>query len=88
MYVIADYSDIVAFGLIAVMATGIVWAVRHHVLRIHPLILVLLVIGGLVYFNLPRIMFDHPDGISLDDVSPRRIAQELGPAPVGAKACS
>src|SRR5450755_2093946 len=58
MYVIADYSDIVAFGLIAVMASGIVWAVRHHVLRIHPLILVLLVIGGLVYFNLPRIMFD------------------------------
>ncbi len=26
---------------------------------------------------LPRIMFDHPDGISLDDVSPRAIAQAL-----------
>src|SRR5476651_2087981 len=58
MYIIADYSDVVAFGLIAVMATGIVWSVRHHVLRFHPLILVLLVVGGLVYFNLPRIMFD------------------------------
>jgi hypothetical protein len=58
MYVIADYSDIVAFGLIAVMATGIVWAVRHHVLRFHPLILMLLVVGGAVYFTLPRIMFD------------------------------
>ena len=26
---------------------------------------------------LPRIMFDHPDGISLDDISPRPIAQTL-----------
>jgi putative radical SAM enzyme (TIGR03279 family) len=26
---------------------------------------------------LPRIMFDHPDGISLDDVSPNEIAREL-----------
>jgi hypothetical protein len=58
MYVIADYSDFVAFSLVAVMATGIVWAVRHHVLRFHPLVLVLLVVGGVVYFNLPRIMFD------------------------------
>jgi hypothetical protein len=58
MYVITDYSDIVAFGLVAVMITGIVWAVRHHVLRFHPLVLVLLVVGGTVYFNLPRIMFD------------------------------
>jgi hypothetical protein len=58
MYVIADYSDIVAFGLVAIMVTGIVWAVRHHVLRFHPLILLLLVVGGAVYFALPRIMFD------------------------------
>jgi putative radical SAM enzyme (TIGR03279 family) len=27
---------------------------------------------------LPRIMFDHPDGISLDDVAPEEIACELG----------
>lgn len=27
---------------------------------------------------LPRIMFDHPDGISLDDVHPQQIAQALG----------
>jgi putative radical SAM enzyme (TIGR03279 family) len=27
---------------------------------------------------LPRIMFDHPDGISLDDISPQQIAQTLG----------
>ncbi|MCS7061395.1 MAG: DUF512 domain-containing protein [Anaerolineae bacterium] len=27
---------------------------------------------------LPRIMFDHPDGVSLDDVSPTEIARALG----------
>jgi NifB/MoaA-like Fe-S oxidoreductase len=27
---------------------------------------------------LPRVMFDHPDGISLDDVSPLQIARALG----------
>jgi putative radical SAM enzyme (TIGR03279 family) len=27
---------------------------------------------------LPRIMFDHPEGIALDDVSPNQIAQALG----------
>jgi NifB/MoaA-like Fe-S oxidoreductase len=27
---------------------------------------------------LPRIMFDHPDGISLDDRSPREVARALG----------
>jgi len=27
---------------------------------------------------LPRIMFDHPDGVSLDDVAPAYIAQQLG----------
>ena len=27
---------------------------------------------------LPRVMFDHPQGISLDDLSPLQIAQALG----------
>jgi NifB/MoaA-like Fe-S oxidoreductase len=27
---------------------------------------------------LPRIMFDHPDGIALDDVSPMQVAQAIG----------
>jgi hypothetical protein len=58
MYIVTDYSDITAFALIAVMVASIVWAVRHNVLRFHPLILTLLVIGGAVYLALPRIMFD------------------------------
>ena len=57
-YVISDYSDFVAFALIAVMTASIVWAVRHRVLRFHPLVFVLMVVGGAVYFALPRIMFD------------------------------
>jgi len=58
MYVVADYSDIVAFALIALMTGSIVWAVRHRVLRFHPLVFVLMVVGAAVYFALPRIMFD------------------------------
>jgi len=58
MYAISDYSDIVAFAIMAVMIASIVWAVRHRVLRFHPLAYVLLVVGGAVYFALPRVMFD------------------------------
>jgi hypothetical protein len=58
MYVIADYSDIVAFALITAIVGSIVWAVRHRVLRFHPLVFALMVVGAVVYFALPRIMFD------------------------------
>jgi hypothetical protein len=58
MYVISDYSDIAAFALITVMVASIVWAVRHNVLRFHPLVLMLLIVGAAVYLTLPRIMFD------------------------------
>jgi hypothetical protein len=58
MYVIADYSDIAAFALVIVMATSMVWAIRHRVLRFHPLVLMLLVVGSIVYLALPRVMFD------------------------------
>ena len=58
MYIISDYSDIAAFALISVMVASIVWGIRHHVLRFHPLVFPLLVVGAAVYFMLPRIMFD------------------------------
>ena len=58
MYVVSDYSDIAAFAFIAVMVASIVWAVRHHVLRFHPPVFALIVVGAAVYFPLPRIMFD------------------------------
>jgi hypothetical protein len=58
MYVVSNYSDIAAFALIAVMVASIVWGIRHHVLRFHPLVFSLLVVGAVVYLSLPRIMFD------------------------------
>src|SRR5215471_5929938 len=58
IYVIANYSDIAAFALVAALVAGAVWAMRHRVLQFHPLALVLLSVGGVVYFALPRVMFD------------------------------
>ena len=58
MYVVSDYSDIAAFALIAVITAGIVWATRHRVLRFHPLVFVLIAVGGAVYLALPRMLFD------------------------------
>lgn len=58
MYVIADYSDITAFMIMAVLGTAVVWAVRHRVLRFHPLVYVLLIVGSAIYLALPRVMFD------------------------------
>ena len=58
MYVISDYSDIAAFALVAVITASMVWAVRHRVLRFHPLLFVLIAVGGAVYLALPRMLFD------------------------------
>ena len=58
IYVIANYSDVAAFALVAILVAGAVWAIRHHVLRFHPLAIILLSVGGVVYFALPRVMFD------------------------------
>jgi len=58
MYVVSNYSDIVAFLILVTMVAGIVWAVRHRVLRFHPVVFALLIVGAAVYFALPRIMFD------------------------------
>jgi len=58
MYVFSNYSEIAAFVLIAVMLASIAWAVQRRMLRFHPLVYVLLAIGGAVYLALPRIMLD------------------------------
>lgn len=58
MYVVSNYSDIVAFTIVTTMVAGIVWTVRHRVLRFHPLVFALIAVGAVVYFALPRIMFD------------------------------
>lgn len=57
MYVIEVYSDIVAFALMAIVVTAVVWAVRRKLLKVHPLGVVLLLVGGFVYLAMPRILF-------------------------------
>jgi hypothetical protein len=57
MYTIEVYSDAVAFALIAALAVAAIWAVRHRLLRFHPVGVMLLIVGGLIYFMLPRVMF-------------------------------
>ena len=56
-YIVEVYSDVVAFLLIACFGFGIVWALRHRVLRFHPVGFALFAVGGLVYLALPRMMF-------------------------------
>ncbi|HEX2654314.1 MAG TPA: hypothetical protein VHN11_11775 [Xanthobacteraceae bacterium] len=57
-FVIAVYSDIVAFALTAIVAGAAVWAVRHRLLRLHPVGWFLLTIGLAVYLAMPRVLFD------------------------------
>jgi hypothetical protein len=56
-YIVEVYSDTVAFMLIGAFAVGIVWSLRHRLLRFHPVGLMLLAVGGAVYMALPRMMF-------------------------------
>jgi hypothetical protein len=57
IYVIAVYSDIVAFLMTGVIAVGAGWAIRRGLLRFHPLLWPLLAVSALVYLALPRVMF-------------------------------
>ena len=56
-YIVEIYSDTVAFMLIGAFAVGIVWSLRHRLLRFHPVGLMLLAVGGVAYMALPRMMF-------------------------------
>jgi hypothetical protein len=57
IYVIEVYSDLVAFALAAIMVSAAAWAVRHRLLRMHPIGFMLLAVGGFVYLIMPRVMF-------------------------------
>jgi hypothetical protein len=58
LYIVLDYSDIAAFLLIGIVVVASVWAIRHRVLRFHPLVYVLLIVGTIIYLALPRVMFE------------------------------
>ena len=57
IYVIETYSDLVAFALTFLVAAAGVWAARRRMLKIHPMLAILLIVGGLVYVALPRMLF-------------------------------
>ncbi len=57
LYVVETYSDIVAFVLTGVVVVGGVWAMRERMLRVHPFLMILLFVGGLVYMAMPRMLF-------------------------------
>ncbi len=57
LYVIETYSDIVAFALTFLVAACGIWVARRRMLRIHAMLAILLIVGGLVYVALPRMLF-------------------------------
>jgi len=57
IYAIQVYSDIAVFVLLAIAIAGLVWAVRHNLMRFHPLFWVMLVVTGIVYLAMPRVAF-------------------------------
>ena len=58
IFVIEVYSHAATFFLAAIVAAAAVWSIRHRALQFHPFGWVLLVVGGVTYFVMPRVMFD------------------------------
>jgi hypothetical protein len=58
IFVIEVYSHFATFFLAAIVAAAAVWSIRHRALQFHPFGWVLLVVGGVTYFVMPRVMFD------------------------------
>lgn len=57
VFVVETYSDIVAFVLTAVVVVAGVWAARHRMLRVHPVLMPLALSGAIVYMAMPRMLF-------------------------------
>jgi hypothetical protein len=57
-YIVTNYSDIAAFLLVGIFVVAMVWAIRHRVLKFHPLVFILLIVGLTIYIVMPRVMFE------------------------------
>src|SRR5690606_32635070 len=57
IYVVDVYYDNVAILLVGVAALALGWAIRHKIMRFHPMGWLLLLIGGAVYLAMPRVLF-------------------------------
>lgn len=51
------YFDLVAVALAAIVVGALVWAARHRLLQVHSFLLPLLLVAGLVYLAMPRVVF-------------------------------
>jgi hypothetical protein len=58
LFVVEAYSHFAGLALTGVVAFAAGWAIRQQALKFHPFGFVLLAVGGLVYFAMPRIIFD------------------------------
>jgi hypothetical protein len=57
IYAVETYSDIIAFVLTACVVVAAIWAARHKILKFHPFLLALLIVGGVIYMAMPRVLF-------------------------------
>ena len=57
MFVFGVYWDFVAFTLIGTAVVGLVWGVRHKLVRFPLMGWILLALGGAIYLAMPRILF-------------------------------
>ncbi|HLL26680.1 MAG TPA: hypothetical protein VKT73_03385 [Xanthobacteraceae bacterium] len=57
VFVFDVYNDVVALIIAGIAVLALVWAVRHRIMRFHPLGWLLLAVGGIVYLALPRVLF-------------------------------
>jgi hypothetical protein len=57
VFVFDVYNDAVALILFGIAALALAWAVRHRIVRFHPMGWVLFAVGALAYFALPRVLF-------------------------------
>ena len=58
IYVVEVYSHFAALVLTAVVCFAVGWGVRHRALQFHSFGWALLIVGGIVYVAMPRIMFE------------------------------
>ena len=57
VFVFDVYNDAVALILAGIAVLAFAWAVRHRIMRFHLMGWLLLAIGAVVYFALPRVLF-------------------------------
>ena len=58
LYAIEVYSRFAAFFLTAIVAFAVGWGIRHRALQFHRFGWALLMVGGVTYLAMPRIMFE------------------------------